>query len=275
MICEDLTGKKFGRFLVAGQVENNLGVKVAFWNVVCECGNARVLRNYVLKSGHTLSCGCAKRDAVISRNTRHGLSELPEYVVWKLMRRRCNSSGATGWGYYGGRGIAVCKEWDDFNTFYADMGSRPSPDHQIDRKDNDKGYCKENCKWSTRGEQMRNYRRNVLVSYGGEILVLKDLSDRLGFNYGKTCYHARSGQLERLIPGAVIVREGNIPEWSEPLKGRPRPSHCKNGHAFDENNTSVGKKARIGAPPFRVCKECHRIREENRRKKLRDSRATV
>lgn len=39
------------------------------------------------------------------------------------------------------------------------MGDRPSKNHSIDRIDNDKGYFKENCRWATRSEQNKNWRK--------------------------------------------------------------------------------------------------------------------
>jgi len=64
---------------------------------------------------------------------------------------------------YGGRGIDMCNRWEDsFSNFLSDMGKRPSINHSIDRINNDKGYSKENCKWSTKSEQNLNKRNNVL-----------------------------------------------------------------------------------------------------------------
>lgn len=62
--------------------------------------------------------------------------------------------------YYLDRGITVCERWlSSFENFLADMGERP-PGLTIDRKDNDLGYFKDNCRWATWAEQRRNQRRN-------------------------------------------------------------------------------------------------------------------
>ncbi|MDD5022191.1 MAG: hypothetical protein PHR82_08720, partial [Endomicrobiaceae bacterium] len=50
--------------------------------------------------------------------TKHGLHGHPLYVVWKGMRERCNCKTADNYQFYGGRGISVCKEWNDFLCFY-------------------------------------------------------------------------------------------------------------------------------------------------------------
>lgn len=86
----------------------------------------------------------------------HGHKSSPEYHSWNMMRARCNIPGTTGFEYYGGRGIKVCKRWDSFLNFLEDMGNKPEQKYTIDRLDNDGDYSKDNCKWSTRTEQSRN-----------------------------------------------------------------------------------------------------------------------
>ena len=88
--------------------------------------------------------------------TRHGLRYTPEYRAWINMRQRCNNPKRSDADYY--EHITVCSEWNDPVQFVNDMGLRPSAMHQIDRIDNTKGYCKENCHWVEKKPQMRNTR---------------------------------------------------------------------------------------------------------------------
>ncbi|HEY4451018.1 MAG TPA: hypothetical protein VGN13_05440 [Solirubrobacteraceae bacterium] len=66
---------------------------------------------------------------------------------------------ATGYANYGGRGIRICSRWDDFALFAVDVGEKPSPEHTLDRIDNDGGYEPGNVRWATPAEQQRNRRR--------------------------------------------------------------------------------------------------------------------
>lgn len=88
------------------------------------------------------------------------------YKSWSMMKNRCSNKNNPYYKNYGGRGIKVCDEWLNFINFYADMGERPKG-KSLDRIDNNKGYCKSNCKWATREEQMNNMRRNHLITYNG------------------------------------------------------------------------------------------------------------
>jgi len=104
-------------------------------------------------------------------NYRHGgtteTTKSPEYIVWSAMRDRCNNPKNKRFARYGGRGISVCVVWDDFASFLADMGQRPSADHTIDRIDNDGNYEAGNCRWATRAEQNANQAHTKrLMAFG-------------------------------------------------------------------------------------------------------------
>ena len=114
---------------------------------------------------------------------RHGAAHTKQYDVWQQMKRRCNNPKSHVFRLYGGRGIKVCKAWQDsYAVFLADMGDRPSDDHQVERIDNDGDYCPENCRWALPKEQSSNRRTNRLLTHDGMTMTVTQWAERIGIS---------------------------------------------------------------------------------------------
>lgn len=151
---KDLIGHKFNHLIVlsyAGQART-----ARTFNCRCDCGNTIVLDAYSITSGKRKDCGCLNRQRGAKVNNRR------LYCIFTGMKSRCYNPNATGYKNYGGRGITICDEWlADFFAFKDWATSHGYADElTIDRIDNEKGYCPNNCRWVTRADQNRN-KRNV------------------------------------------------------------------------------------------------------------------
>jgi len=177
----DLTGKRFGRWLVLERA-TDVPIGQTWWLCLCDCGTKRNVIGGSLKNGKSCSCGCLMRERVSIANKKHGYYETSIYGTWCNMRGRCNNPTDKAFPNYGGRGITVCDRWNKFKNFYADMGERPEG-LTLERKDNNKGYSPGNCCWTTRASQNRNKRNSLLITHAGLTLCAKDWSDRLGIHY--------------------------------------------------------------------------------------------
>ena len=152
----------------------------------CECGILSTVRIAMLKETGSLKCTCNYDRTKPKQN--HGLWKSPLYTVWWHMLRRCENPKDDRYCDYGGRGIKVCDRWHSLENFHADLIETYDKLMQLDRIDNDKGYSPENCKWSTKNEQMRNRRSNIFVTIDGDKKVLKDWAIHFGVNY-HSVYH--------------------------------------------------------------------------------------
>lgn len=193
---ENLYGNKYNRLTVISE-QPIIREKKTYWLCKCDCGNETTTRADQLKSGHTTSCGCQKKESVsaalIKRNTKDGLRFHPMYNMWAKMKDRCCNEKNKSFKDYGGRGIVVCERWrDSFKSFIADMGERPTIKHEIDRIDNDGNYQPGNCRWVLRLENARNKSTNKLnctdVSAIKKALIAGEKQTDLARQFGVTKY---------------------------------------------------------------------------------------
>lgn len=225
----DLTGKKFGR-LTAIECVGKTKRNEAIWKCACDCGNILNVRSYPLKSGHTKSCGCLKKEEESNRKEHphkktHGLSGTRIYIIWCNMKSRCYNENNTFYSYYGGRGITVCEEWkNNFEAFYNwAMSNGYKENLEIDKIDNDKGYSPENCRWIDRTSQMNNIRNNKKLVFNGNEATIKDLARKYKIDSGCLRWRIDHGwDLEKALttPSAkkYIEYQGevkNISEWAK------------------------------------------------------------
>tara|TARA_R110000868_G_scaffold387254_1_gene655778 strand:- start:256 stop:822 length:567 start_codon:yes stop_codon:yes gene_type:complete len=150
-----------------------------------KCGKCKEIKSFKdftknksNKDGFSHVCVlCSRIECKNYYNTDNGLKG-----KFKSIEARCENKNAENYKYYGGRGIK--NEWLSYEDFKSDMYKSylkhielyGIKETTIDRINNNKNYCKTNCKWSTWKEQSRNKRRVIL--YKG--LTTMETSKKLG-----------------------------------------------------------------------------------------------
>jgi len=159
----DLTGLRVNRLTVILPVGTRPPGFKMFWLCVCDCPerNTVIVASDKLRSGHTQSCGCKGAEGRLRASTKHGHARkgknTSEYTTWINAKHRCNDPIYEHYERYGGRGISMCERWlNSFENFLADMGTKPTPKHSLDRINNDGNYEPRNCRWATHRIQMKN-----------------------------------------------------------------------------------------------------------------------
>lgn len=168
----DLTGERFGRLLVIREAGRDKRGKI-LWLCRClgkngdDCGNEVVVRGDHLRSESIKSCGCLRR----KRITTHDCTQKPWYLTYQNMMKRCGHwKGASEHNLrdYRDRGITVCELWQkspqDFGDWLLSHGWCNGL--QIDRIDNNLGYCPENCRVVSQRENLNNRQNTVRLGDG-------------------------------------------------------------------------------------------------------------
>lgn len=192
----DLTGQVYGKLTVLKyHGKDKHGVSV--WLCRCDCGKEKNISSMSMRSGKTKSCGCFRaaalkngREELVAKQKTHGKTHTPEFRILMNMIYRCENSNAGNFDLYGKRGISVCARWkNSFGAFLEDMGPRPSPQHSIDRIDNNGNYEPGNCRWVTAREQSINRRDSRMLTHNGETKNLVVWAQEFGMD--KATLHGR------------------------------------------------------------------------------------
>lgn len=168
-------GSVFGNWTVLGTPQK-IGHRYKI-RCRCACGTERLVDIYSLVMELSTSCRCKTRRV-------GGVSLHPLYNVWKLMIYRCYGDTLPKEisRRYRDRGILVCDEWRyDVETFVKwCLANGWHKGLHLDRKDNDKGYCPDNCHFVTPTQNARNTCANRKITYKGETLCIAEWAEKMG-----------------------------------------------------------------------------------------------
>lgn len=123
-----------------------------------------------------------------SGNLRHGMAKSRIWGIYISMRQRTGKHGGKNKKWYAN----ISCEWKTFEDFYKDMGESyekhvleyGEKQTSIDRIDSKGNYCKDNCRWATKGEQVRNSSQTRWFTYNGKTQCMKDWAREYGIKYG-------------------------------------------------------------------------------------------
>lgn len=193
-----MTGERFGRLRVIRQAPNRVtarGNSRRAWFCKCACGKTIVATTLDLRKGDVKSCGCLKAELDVLRPTKHGAHGTHLHNVWCAMRRRCRNSNQADYIHYGGRGIRVCKSWEEsFEAFRQwALSNGYSQDMTIDRINVNGDYSPENCRWISSKEQAQNRRNNRMITFRGETHTISVWAEIRNIPYSTLYMRFRNG----------------------------------------------------------------------------------
>lgn len=207
---KDLTGQRFGRLIVLSYAHTNQHGK-AIWHCRCDCGNEKDIIGCSLTRGLTKSCGCLHDEkskdnckVMSNSNKKHEECKTRLYNIWHGMKARCGNPNNTSYEKYGGKGIKVCDEWQDYLSFREwALNNGYSESLTIDRINNNGNYEPSNCRWATIREQENNRTNNVLLTAFGKTQTMSQ--------WAKEKNICKSTLFNRLKKGWDIEKALNVP----------------------------------------------------------------
>lgn len=245
----DMAGRRYGDLTVLHRVGTS-GSRDAKWLYRCDCGKEHEASGYSIRSGKTTSCPECARRRTAEASVTHGKTDSSEYRTWTDMKTRCLNPNSTGYENYGGRGIQICQQWiESFEVFLKDMGEKPSPDHSIDRIDNDGNYEPRNCRWATAAEQIRNRRTSVALTINGVTKPLVDWCIEFGCTPAAAYLRRKQGLVgEAIFKTTSMVLSFNditdtVSGWSNRTGIRPNTITMR----INKYGWSVGRALTEGA----------------------------
>ena len=196
-----MTGLRFGKWTAIFRAEDHItksGYHFTKWFCRCDCGTEKAVTANSLLSGRSSSCGCDKSANAITAKknfTTHGETKTRLYQIWAGMRKRCNNQNSYNYKHYGGRGISVCSEWDDFLAFKEWAVNNGYDDSlSIDRIDVDGDYTPLNCRWADNITQANNKRTNHKIEHNGVIYTVAELARLIEVPYDYLCENYNKGR---------------------------------------------------------------------------------
>jgi hypothetical protein len=189
---------------------------------------------------------------------RHDLKNPRKYhpreeSSYRNMMSRCYNPKATGYNFYGGRGITVCERWQEsFWNFYEDMGIR-AEGLSLDRIDPNGPYCKENCRWATAKEQGNNTTKHYVLKFNGLTQNLSEWGESLGILPNTIYYRLARGW----TPAEALEKTPRVAPWQRRFS--PEKVQWIVDEVEKHGRTQLDVAAEVGLHSSQVSRLCARF----------------
>jgi len=228
--------------------------------LLCSCGTTKKVRTSDVLSLRTKSCGCYQKKYPSFKT--HGQRFTKLWYVWQGMKQRVYNPKHKSYKNYGERGIQICDSWIDSFENFRDWSIATGYEEglTLERNDNDKDYCPENCKWTTPYEQNRNKRSNNLVTINGETLCIQDHCKKwnissslvwhrvnMGMSYDEALKAPKKNQENTTLFITIGMVTLSLRDWCKELSINPATVkyRVKSGWSWEDAILKPSQRAKI------------------------------
>lgn len=181
----DITGKTINNWYVIKEAGRTKFNSITYLCRCLLCGNEKIVDGHTIRKGTSKSCGCLKSIKKEGARSRERL-----YKIWIGIKIRCYNKNSKTYRYYGGRGITMCDEWNDYEKFKTWAYENGYDDSlspymcTIDRLDPNGNYSPDNCAWHNTKEQANNKRNNVYITFNNQTHTIAQWAEITGIRVG-------------------------------------------------------------------------------------------
>ena len=179
-MSENYIGERAGVYQITELMPYKHSDGHAVYKGVCvDCGFIRFGKLNDLKQ--TASCKHIGVDGQYVKITKWDNSRIGG--IFRDIKQRCYNQNDKSYCWYGGKGIKVCNEWMENPKMFEDwsMKNGYQDDLTIDRIDEDKDYCPDNCRWISKNMNSKYKSTTSLICVNGVTHSGTDWSKVLGF----------------------------------------------------------------------------------------------
>lgn len=199
----DITGRRFGKLVVLRRDGFYANGVTGRWLLRCDCGQLTRCTYGALNAGQSKQCNRC-RMATLGKHRQHNTRL---YRIWSGMKTRCQRPSHVAFERYGGRGIKVCDEWQNFEPFASWARANGYADHlQLDRLDNDAGYCPSNCRFVEPRVNVNNRACTIRAVFDGIEMAVGDAA----LKYGVSIDTLRSRIRRGMSPDEAVAKPGSL-----------------------------------------------------------------
>lgn len=180
---------KYGHYLYKGKCK------------ICGYETVRPFSHFSAPSAITNNCKHLDRNGNYYNFNKYNWSNERIGSIFNGIKDRCYNKNNKSYKWYGEKGVKVCKEWIDNPKLFENwaLSNGYKDDLTIDRIDENKDYCPENCRWVTNINNAKYKSTTSLIKVNEEVHSGRDWARILGVGPNLINIYIRKYGLENTI----------------------------------------------------------------------------